>query len=217
MEMGFKNTEVFNFSGAFRGMRNPMNSWELSDSYYDNYNYTHDDRCFKIGEKDLKLAQKLIKAGGEHRKFLRMIHVCTDVTLPRYLWSELDTYHFGTKNSCSTMHKLLNTKEPITSDLFLFCEEDLPLLSIMIAELEKLRFQYHNDKLVQEEKDKLLLRAKRLLPEGYLQMRTWDTNYEEIRNIYYQRKNHRLKEEWQDCFCKWVESLPHAKELILFN
>lgn len=210
MTMGFKNTQVFNFSGAIRGMRNPMNSWKFSDSYCK-------DNSFKIGEKDLKLAQNLIKAGGEHRKFLRMIHVCTDITMPRYLLSELDTYHFGTKNSCSTMHRLLNTNIPITSDLFVYCEEDLPLLTIIIAKLEELRVQYRNEELTQQEKDRLLVRAKRLLPEGYLQMRTWDTNYEEIRNIYHQRKHHRLKWEWQDCFCSWVESLPYAKELILFN
>lgn len=211
MKITFKETKVFNIEGAMRGMRNPLNSWTLSDTTMDSTGNSI------IGPNDLALAQRLIKAGPEHRKFLRMIHVCTDITLPRYVWSELDTYHFGTKNSCSTMHKLLNTNEPITEKLFVYCIEDKDLLDTIITKLESLRSLYRNSGFTQEEKDRLLLRAKRLLPEGFLQMRTWDTNYEEIRNIYYQRKNHRLKWEWQDNFCNWVESLPYAKELILFN
>lgn len=211
MKITFKETKVFNIDGAMRGMRNPLNSWPLSDTTTDSEGNSI------IGPNDLALAQRLIKAGPEHRKFLRMIHVCTDITLPRYVWSELDTYHFGTKNSCSTMHKLLNTDEPITEELFVYCIEDKDLLNTIITKLESLRSLYRNSGFTQKEKDRLLLRAKRLLPEGFLQMRTWDTNYEEIRNIYYQRKNHRLKWEWQDNFCNWVESLPYAKELILFN
>lgn len=206
-----EKTKVFNIDGAIRGMRNPLNSWLQSDSKFNL------DGDFIIGPNDLTLAQKLIKGGAEHRKFLRMIHVCTDITLPRYVWGELDTYHFGTKNSCSTMHKLLNTDEPITEKLFVYCTEDKDLLDEVIIKLESLRILYRNGNLKQSEKDKLLLRAKRLLPEGFLQMRTWDTNYEELRNIYFQRRNHRLKWEWQDNFCTWVESLPYAKELILFN
>ncbi len=211
MKITFKETKVFNIEGAMRGMRNPLNSWPLSDTTTDSEGNSI------IVPNDLALAQRLIKAGSEHRKFLRMIHVCTDITLPRYVWSELDTYHFGTKNSCSTMHKLLNTDEPITEELFVYCIEDKDLLNTIITKLESLRSLYRNSGFTQKEKDRLLLRAKRLLPEGFLQMRTWDTNYEEIRNIYYQRKNHRLKWEWQDNFCNWVESLPYAKELILFN
>lgn len=211
MKMKFENTEVFGWEAAIRGMRNPMNSWNKSDSK--RHDLTDD---FIIGKNDLNLMQSLIRGGGEHRKFMRMIHVQADVTMPRYFWSELDTYHFGTKNSCSTMHRLLNTNEPITKDLFVYCEEDLDILVLIVAELEKLRIQYHNDGLTQKEKDRLLLRAKRILPEGFLQKRTWDTNYEEIRNIYHQRKHHKLKEEWQDVFCSWVECLPYFDELIAF-
>lgn len=209
--MKFENTQVFGLDGAIRGMRNPLNSWNKSDTKINACNEVD------IGPQDLKLMQTLIRGGSEHRKFMRMIHVQVDITMPRYFWSELDTYHFSTKNSCSTMHTLLNTDEPITKDLFVYCHEDLPLLTVIITKLEGMRIQYRSGLLDQRDKDRLLLRAKRLLPEGFLQKRTWDTNYEEIRNIYYQRRGHRLKEEWQDTFCSWVESLPYFTELIGFN
>ena len=215
--MEFKNTEVFNFEGALRGMRNPMNSWDKSDSYM---SYNSDDlSSFKIGKNDIELAQKLIKAGSEHCKFLRMIHVCVDIDMPRYWWSEADTYSFNTKNSCSTMHKLLNNKNPITEDLFLLCEEDLDIVNLVIKRLEELRQLYLQEQSREKPNivlmNRYLVRAKRLLLEGFLQMRTVDTNYAEIRNMYHQRKHHRLKEEWIDTFCKWVETLPYAKELII--
>ncbi len=208
--MKITDTEVFGFNKAIHGMRNPKNSWDKSDSGYD-YNGN-----FHIGENDLKLAQSLILAGGEHSKFMRMIHVQADVDMPRYWWSEEDTYHFNTKNSCSTMHKLLNNINPITKDLFVTCEEDEDLVDSIVERLERLRqeFKSTKDGLVQ---NRLLVRAKRLLPEGFLQMRTLDTDYAELRSEYFQRRNHRLKEEWQDIFCKWIESLPYAKELIMLE
>ena len=218
--MNFKYTEVWGFRHALRGMRNPLESWGKSDS--SPQGCTTVPNCYmstgyKIGENDLKLAQSLVLAGGEHSKFMRMIHVAVDTDMPRYWWSEADTYHFNTKNSCSTMHKLLNNTNPITLDMFITCEEDSLWWENTIAELEALRTKY---KYIQsttkdsEEMDRLLIRAKRMLPEGFLQMRTWDTNYAELRNMYFQRRHHRLKEEWIDTFCKWVESLPYAKELI---
>ena len=208
--MEFKNTEVFNFEGALRGMRNPMNSWDKGDSYWNSSE-------FIIGNADMKLAQSLILAGNEHSKFMRMIHVCVDVDMPRYFWSEADTYHFGTKNSCSTMHKLLNNNVPITTSLFMTCNEDLDWWKDTVNRLEKMRLEYKKIQQTTKNKkqlDRLLLRAKRMLPEGFLQMRTWDTSYAELRNMYFQRRHHRLKLEWVDTFCKWVESLPYAKELI---
>ena len=208
--MEFKNTEVFNFEGALRGMRNPMNSWDKSDSHWSSSE-------FIIGNADMKLAQSLILAGNEHSKFMRMIHVCVDVDMPRYFWSEADTYHFGTKNSCSTMHKLLNNNVPITTSLFMTCNEDLDWWKDTVNRLEKMRIEYKKIQQTTKSKkqlDRLLLRAKRMLPEGFLQMRTWDTSYAELRNMYFQRRHHRLKLEWVDTFCKWVESLPYAKELI---
>lgn len=230
--MEFKNTEVWGFSHALRGMRNPMNSWSKADSICNIV--CHDcawDKCAEcqitntgigaiIGQNDLKLAQSLIKRGMEHCKFMRMIHVAVDVDMPRYWWSEADTYHFNTKNSCSTMHKLLNNANPITLDMFVICDEDKEWWESTVSYLEKLRQEYKSIQVTTkntEEMNRLLVRAKRILPEGFLQMRTWDTNYAELRNMYFQRKNHRLKEEWVDTFCKWVESLPYAKELILYD
>lgn len=210
--MEFLRTEVYGFEPAIRGARNPMNSWHLSDSCGSFVN----PGDYYIGEKDMKLLQNLIKAGPEHMKFMRMIQVWVDINMPRYWWSEFDTYGFNSKNSCSTMHKLLNNAEPITEDLFTTCEEDLKILGDIVDRLEKMRVQFR-ESTNPDEKNRLLVRAKRLLPEGFLQMRTVNTNYAELRNIYNQRKNHRLKEEWQDTFCKWVENLPYADELILLG
>ncbi len=215
--MEIKNTEIYGFKAAFRGMRNPMDSWAKSDSYYDN-EINHNQ--YIIGNNDMNLAQTLIKSGSEHCKFLRMIHVSADFDMPRYFWSEFDTYHYNTKNSCSTMHKLLNNNNPITLDMFETCDEDAYLWNEIIVRLEEFRLDYKELQKTtknKEEMDRLLLRAKRLLPEGMLQLRTIDTNYAELRNMYFQRRNHRLKEEWIDTFCKWVESLPYADELICFE
>lgn len=217
MKMEFTQTEVWGFRGALRGMRNPMNSWKKSDSTFDN------GVCV-IGKEDLRLAQTLIKGGDEHSKFLRMIHVQVDANMPRYWWSEADTYHFNTKNSCSTMHKLLNNPDPITLELFVdtYLIDDeidelyIETLQITIDTLETYRGMYRNIDAPKEKK-RLLVRAKRLLPEGFMQKRTWDTNYQELRTMYFQRRNHRLEEEWCDTFCKWVESLPYAYELILYK
>ena len=168
----------------------------------------------------MKLAQTLIKAGSEHCKFMRMIHVAVDTNMPRYWWSEADTYHFNTKNSCSTMHKLLNNDEPITLDMFVVCKEDILWWNFTINRLESLRLEYKEIQRTTKDNEKmnrLLIRAKRMLPEGFEQIRTCDTNYAELRNMYFQRRHHRLKEEWVDTFCKWVESLPYAKELIMYE
>lgn len=207
--MKFTHTDVWGFTHAIRGMRNPLNSWEKSDS-------VSTENGVVIGENDLNLMQRLIKAGGEHSKFMRMIHVAVDMDMPRYWWSEADTYHFNTKNSCSTMHKLLNNNNPITKDLFLYCEEDEDIIDIVVSRLELLRQEYKATKEYKKQ-TRYLLRAKRLLPEGFLQLRTWDSNYAEIRNMYFQRRHHRLEEEWIDTFCVWVETLPYAKELIMYE
>lgn len=232
--MKFENTEVWGFEHSLRGMRNPMESYSRSDSYYGcNEDFfcngcTVDSRCseykrsddYIIGKNDMKLAQTLIKSGNEHCKFMRMIHVAVDVDMPRYWWSEADTYHFNTKNSCSTMHKLLNNDKPITLKMFLNCEEDMDWWNYTVNKLESLRLEYKKIQKTtkdSENMNRLLVRAKRMLPEGFEQMRTWDTNYAELRAMYFQRKNHRLHEEWVDTFCKWVESLPYAKELIMYE
>ena len=225
---------------VIEGMRNPMNSWAKSDSvnclrtpsgkhcseFCKNFNtdkcymYGDNGEPFIIGNNDMKLAQALIKAGSEHCKFMRMIHVAVDVDMPISWWSEADTYHFNVKNSCSTMHKLLNNDNPITLDMFAICEEDIDWWKYTINKLESLRLEYKEIQKTTKDNEKmnrLLVRAKRMLPEGFEQMRTWDTNYAELRNMYFQRRHHRLQEEWVDTFCKWVESLPYAKELIMYE
>lgn len=202
--MYIKKTEVFGFDSALRGMRNPMNSWHLNDSYEETY-----DR-YIIGENDLDLAKRLIRAGSEHCKFLRQIQVWADFNMPLYWWSEFDTYKYNTKNSCSTMHKLLNGKKGIEiSDFEIDCA-DAEIMSMIVFELNELR-----DKYLETKDFNYVIRAKKLLPTSFKQLRTVNTNYAELRNIYHQRKNHRLKEEWIDIFCKWVEGLPYAKEFII--
>lgn len=221
--MKITNTEVYGFEAALRGMRNPMNSWHLQDSKLSMFTYSeaeseyirHSDMSSNylyIGEKDLDLAQRLIKAGAEHYKFLRQIQVWADFNMPLYWWSEFDTYHFNTKNSCSTMHKLLNSKKGLELTDFVYDKLDRQDIEKVCVKLNELRDRYLDTKDFN-----YVIRAKKLLPTSYKQLRTVNTNYAELRNIYFQRKNHRLKEEWQDVFCKWVESLPYAKELILYK
>lgn len=207
--MKITNTEVYGFEAALRGMRNPMNSWHLQDSvpYYCMPNILWDATL--IGERDLDLAKRLIKAGNEHCKFLRQIQVWADFEMPLYWWSEFDTYKFNTKNSCSTMHKLFNAKKEIELDDFVYSKEDINTLNFVIRELNSLRKRYL------ETKDfNYVIRGKRLLPTSFKQKRTVNTNYAELINIYNQRKNHRLKEEWQDVFCKWCEELPYFKQFL---
>lgn len=211
--MKITNTEVYGFEASLRGMRNPKNSWHLQDSK------KYEDLMFKIdmehentviGDNDLDLAKRLIKAGPEHCKFLRQIQVWADFEMPLYWWSEFDTYKFNTKNSCSTMHKLLNAKKEIELSDFV-CSNDIEkeILSFSVRELNILRNRYL------ETKDfKYVITAKRILPTSYKQKRTVNTNYAELMNIYNQRKNHRLKEEWQDVFCKWCEELPYFKQFL---
>ena len=211
--MKFENTEVWGFEHAIRGMRNPLESWNKSDSVFKGYNGKIENTS--IGKNDLELMQKLIKAGSEHRKFLRQIFVAVDITAPLYFFKELDTYKVGTvANSTSTMHKLAST--PITIDCFEmgdftpFIDNfkiDLSWRTV-VSYLEQLRQKYN------ETKDKRYWKELiRLLPESWLQKRTVTMNYENILNMYRQRKNHKLT-EWSKSFCDWVKTLPYAEELI---
>ena len=211
--MRFENTSVYNIYNAILGARNPMNSWNKSDSVFNGFNGKIENTV--IGKKDLELMQKLIKAGSEHRKFLRQIFVAVDITAPLYFFKELDTYKVGTvANSTSTMHKLAST--PITIDCFEMGDFtplidnfkiDLSWQTIMTY-LEQLRQRYN------ETKDKRYWKELiRLLPESWLQKRTITMNYENILNMYRQRKNHKLT-EWSKSFCDWVKTLPYAEELI---
>lgn len=203
MKIKFENTEVFNFAAALRGMRNPMNSWHRNDS-----------TLTEIGSNDMDLATRLIKAGPEHRKFLRQIFIAVDITAPRYWWSEFDTYKIGTAaNSCSTMHKLHDHE--LTLDDFEISEEDLANdefrtgIEAIISSINILR-----DKYLKSKEFNYIRMMKRLLPESFLQKRTVTMNFEVLRNMYNQRKSHRLP-EWKDCFTEWVKTVPYANEFIM--
>lgn len=221
--MKLENLEVFNFKGAFRGMRNPMNSWDKSDSDFLN-------GVELLGPADIALAQKLIRAGGEHRKFLRQIIVSFDLTAPLYLWKEFDTYKVGTvANSTSTMHKLASTE--ITKECFEFDDDQL---NVIVAsgsvphggEYELVYYDYIDDiidmcenlrQLYNETKDKKYWRMLiQLLPESWLQTRTITMNYENILNLIHQRHNHKLT-EWQWLVEKFRKDLPYSYELLFFT
>lgn len=203
----FVNTlEVAGLKPALVGSRNPMDSWDRIDSY------NNSNGEYVIGEKDLDLAQRLIKAGGEHRKFMRQIQVWANVNVPRYLWQEIDTYSFGTKNSCSTMHTL--HRRPFKLEDFYIGDDPIIMTQRFLLEEIIATLNYFRDLYLESKDYRWVIEMKRILPESFLQMRTWNTNYEELRNIYFQRKNHRLKEEWK-VVLDWIESLPYAEELIL--
>lgn len=271
--MKFRKINVSNFEGAFRGMRNPLDSWaksdsqfgignvdmvddaeqdvadawianeeqlnnkkyeEYSDDYEDAYadyvNWLEDEGILKnilngrngeiceyafIGPKDLDLAQRLIKSGPEHCKFLRQIQVCADITAPLYWWKEFDTYKVGTTaNSTSTMHTLCKT--PITKDKFAFDNGDLAIDEVTYGDYtneilemcENLRKKYCITN------NKQYWRALvQILPEAFLQTRTVTLSYANLRNIYFQRRAHKLT-EWRDEFIEFIESLPYAGALI---
>ena len=213
--MKFENTEVWGFEHALRGMRNPLESWSKSDSCFNL------DNSY-IGENDLELAKKLIRAGSEHRKFMRQIFISVDITAPIYWWKEFDTYKVGTvANSTSTMHKLAST--PISMGCFEVGDfADMPLgnghsstmnewCKFVIPYLEQLRQDYL------ETKDKRYWKELiRLLPESWLQTRTITLNYENLLSMIHQRKNHKLT-EWSVDFISWVKCLPYSNEFIFMG
>lgn len=200
--MKFEHTETFGWEAALRGMRNPKESWSRNDT-------TVDGTTISIGSNDTDLATRLIKAGTEHRKFLRMIHVQVDMTAPLYLWKEYDTYKIATvANSESTMHRI--TSKPITLECFEIDDIkpfEKKYLQSIVDMCEDYRLQYLETK--SNDVWKALIR---LLPESWLQTRTIDLNYETLRTIYHQRRFHKLT-EWH-AFCDWVKTLPYAKEFI---
>ena len=232
-----ERTETYGWEAAVRGMRNPMNSWDKSDSHYCwetqypgswyfgcELNSDHNCRVDKyiLGAADLDLMKRLIKSGTDHSKFLRMIGVTCDLTAPLYWWKEFDTYKIGTvANSCSTMHKISEKK--FTMDDFSvehLVSDSLSLMNDIICALNNIRdiyldFDHLRDQccLIPEitcKKD-VWWQIIQLLPTSYNQKRTVQLNYAVLRNIYHSRKNHKL-DEWHE-FCAWVESLPYS-ELI---
>lgn len=208
------NIEVFNFEGAFRGLRNPMNSWDKSDSYTDEIG------IFNIGPNDLKLAQRMLNGGPEESKFMRQIMISMDIEAPIFWLKEFDTYKVGTTaNSCSTMHKLASSEIGAQNfsfdmDIADFPEEYQELVSMIrvnsVYYCEQLRKAY------EKTKDKRIWRALvEILPMAWNQRRTWTANYQVLRNIYFQRRFHKL-DEWRE-FCKIIEELPYGKELICYE
>lgn len=197
-----ENADVFGWEATIRGMRNPLNSWDKSDSYFT-------DHGVSVGENDLNLMKRLIKAGSDHSKFMRMICVTVDLTAPLYWWKEYDTYKVGTvANSCSTMHKL--TAKEFTMEDFSFEDCDKwtkdVVCSCIINALNMNRNKYL------ETGDKEVWRQLvQLLPSSYNQKRTVQFNYAVLKNIYHSRRHHKLT-EWHT-FCEWIESLPYS-ELI---
>ncbi len=198
-----ENDQVMNFEGAIRGARNPMNSWNRTDSYY------NEKGQYVLGKNDLDLAIRLCKAGSDHRKFIRQILVSVDITAPLYWWKEFDTYKVGTvANSTSTMHKIHS--KPFSIQDFShdhLSEKSLAKMNELVDYLEQIRLEYI------ETKDKSLWYDMIvLLPESYNQKRTVTLNYEVLFNIYYARRGHKL-DEWHT-FCDWIKSLPYTEELI---
>ena len=208
-----EDVEVMGIRKAIKGMRNPLNSWDKSDSYFllqcSQYAGCKKTEDYRIGEADMKLCKNLIKAGSPDRKFLRMIHVQADVTAPLYWWKEYDTYKVGTvANSCSTMHTI--HKRDLTLDDFSY-EHLIPValdcLNETIKTINTAR-QFVVDMKLKEDWWQMI----QLLPSSFNQMRTIDLNYETLFSIYHQRKGHKL-DEWRE-FCKWIETLPYMKEFL---
>lgn len=223
-----EHTEVVGWEHAIRGMRNPLNSWEKSDSFkadgFECMGCTKNRDCQKpvaycIGDNDLSLMQKLVKAGTDHRKFMRMIVAYCDITAPLYWWKEYDTYKVGTvRNSCSTMHKITAKKFEVDdfsveqiinyndgTEMYIG-NDKYHALDVMIFTVDMLN---HYRSLFLDTKDKRFWwQIIQLLPSSYNQRSTVMLNYEVLANMYRSRKNHKL-DEWRE-FCKWIETLPYS-------
>ena len=201
-----EKTEVMNMEAAIRGARNPMNSWDRSDSYTDS------EGTFIVGGSDRELCHRLAVSGPDHRKFLRQIFVSVDITAPLYWWKEFDTYKVGTvANSTSTMHKIHS--KPFDRDDFShdrMSDEALACLDSVISFLEARRQEY-----VETREKAFWEDIIQTLPTSYNQKRTLSMNYENLVNMYYARYNHKLS-EWHE-FCAWIETLPMAREWILIK
>lgn len=210
-----EKTEFFGWESAIRGMRNPMNSWEKSDSTFLSVYAPPAEYVPEIGDSDLTLMRKLVKAGSDHSKFMRMINVTCDITAPLYWWKEYDTYKVGTvANSCSTMHKI-HAKEFEWEDFswdHLYSDYDIENLgSAELANLILTALNRYRERYLQTKNKYDWYQMIQLLPSSYNQKRTIQLNYAVLRNMYHARKNHKL-DEWR-FFCGWIEELPYS-ELI---
>ena len=213
-----ENFEVIGWEHAIRGMRNPKNSWEKSDSNFEDVFedpenlHTYYMKSAEIGPKDLDLMTRLRDAGTDHRKFMRMIVVYVDITAPLYWWKEFDTYKIGTvANSCSTMHKIHTKRferEDFSIEHLENCDEHhwMVCMDNVISALNVSREKY-----IETKDKKYWWQMIQLLPSSYNQRRTVMLNYEVLANIYKSRRNHKL-DEWHT-FCDWIKTLPYS-ELI---
>ena len=202
-----ESTDVCGWGAAISGMRNPMNSWKKSDS-----GWCCDDDCdlwyFRVGDDDMELMKKLVAAGSDHSKFMRMIAVSCDIVAPLYWWKEYDTYKVGTvANSCSTMHKI-HEKEFTLDD---FSHDHLRGAGLEWLKRTVEHLNYWREGYLEHDKKWMWWQMIQLLPSSYNQRRTVMLNYAVLRNMYHARKNHKL-DEWRE-FCTWIEDLPYS-ELI---
>lgn len=198
--------ETWGWEHAIRGMRNPLNSWDKSDTSF--YCYPEEGKAHSIGENDLSLMKRLFKSGTEHRKYLRMIIVSMDITAPLYWWKEFDTYKVGTvANSCSTMHKI-QAKEFEREDFSIEHLEGESLVAfdnlLHVMNTHRQTFNVTKDK-------KYWWQMIQLLPTSYNQKRTVTMNYENVYTMLRQRKGHKL-DEWNE-FCSILSNLPYVEEI----
>ena len=226
-----ENTEVVGWEAAIRGMRNPLNSWEKSDSGYgcgndkeyfcdkcsSSFHCPSREKTYNIGSNDLDLMKRLRNAGTDHRKFMRMITVYVDITAPLYWWKEFDTYKVGTvANSCSTMHKI-HAKEFTLEDfscehLFDTPESEFNDSMDVLKEVIDILNLYRDHFVKNPHRKDYWWQLIQLLPSSYNQRRTVMLNYEVLANIYKSRRNHKL-DEWH-VFCEWIENLPYSEFII---
>ena len=226
-----ENTEIVGWEAAIRGMRNPMNSWDKSDSGYgcgndkeyfcdecpSSFHCTSREKTYNVGLNDLDLMKRLRNAGTDHRKFMRMITVYVDITAPLYWWKEFDTYKVGTvANSCSTMHKI-HVKEFTLEDfscehLFDTPESEFNDSMDVLKEVIDILNLYRDHFVKNPHRKDYWWQLIQLLPSSYNQRRTVMLNYEVLANIYKSRRNHKL-DEWH-VFCEWIENLPYAELII---
>lgn len=214
-----ENIEIFGLDGAMRGMRNPLNSWDKADT---TVYQEHGREFINIGVNDRNLATRLIKAGTEHRKFLRMIHVQMDVIAPLYWWKEADTYKVGTTtNSCSTMHKIAAkefTLDDFSHEHLIDDQDDFENENGQVSSYKDFLYYDVLDVLNTARRQYLETKDKRywwqmiqLLPSSYNQRRTWDMSMETLLSILHQRKNHKL-DEWNEFRDICLEQVPYLKE-----
>ena len=226
-----ENTGVFGWEATIRGMRNPMNSWNKSDS---GWGFVPSQTCptcdryecgYIIGENDLKLMKSLSKAGNDHAKFLRMINVTVDITAPLYWWKEFDTYKVGTvANSCSTMHKIHEKEFTIDDfshehlivsdnvnhiDMVAWLQEQIDVLN----EWRRTFLDVKNSDVSSESAKRYWWQIIQLLPSSYNQKRTVQLNYQVLKSMYFARKDHKL-DEWH-ILCDWMLNLPYFKEVCV--